>query len=129
MNDSGYESALLDAIKRYNADFMAGFQLEDCGEYDLWQFFQREEHKHTIARVLVHLVDLLDSLGAPQICFRSNSGCWIRPIVDCSPWLVWAVSARQGWQLRRLRSYLTTIITGVAFEVMFLSFSFRLLQP
>ena len=34
------------AVELYSADFMAGFSLKDCREYEEWQFFQSEELRH-----------------------------------------------------------------------------------
>jgi DNA-binding SARP family transcriptional activator/predicted ATPase len=43
---------LKEAIDLYNDDFMAGFSLPDCAEFDEWQFFQREELRQSLAAVL-----------------------------------------------------------------------------
>lgn len=47
--------ALLAAVNLYQDDFMAGFSLNDCPEFDEWQFFQREELRQTLAQLLTCL--------------------------------------------------------------------------
>ena len=42
--------------KLYTADFMAGFSLPDCPEFDEWQFFQREALRTGYATALQQLV-------------------------------------------------------------------------
>ncbi len=39
----------------YVDDFMAGFSLDDCPEFDEWQFFQREGLRHSLGLVLHQL--------------------------------------------------------------------------
>lgn len=59
--DSG---AILDELRRpleeavdlYTDDFMAGFSLPDCAEFDDWQFFQREELRQLLASTLEKLM-------------------------------------------------------------------------
>lgn len=48
---------LLSANALYTDDFIAGFNLDDCSDFDEWQFFQREELRQTLAQVLICLVD------------------------------------------------------------------------
>ncbi len=45
-----------EAARLYAADFMAGFTLDDCPEFDDWQFFQREDLRRSLAAVLGQLV-------------------------------------------------------------------------
>lgn len=47
---------LEEAVDLYTADFMAGFTLSDCPEFDDWQYFQREELRRTFASLLEYLV-------------------------------------------------------------------------
>lgn len=47
---------LLNAVALYTDDFLAGFSLPDCPQFDDWQFFQREGLRRTFAKVLAHLV-------------------------------------------------------------------------
>lgn len=49
-------STLAEAAVLYTADFLAGFTLPDCPEFDEWQFFQAEGLRQLLARVLEQLV-------------------------------------------------------------------------
>jgi predicted ATPase/DNA-binding SARP family transcriptional activator len=49
-------SSLSQAAKLYRDDFLAGFTLPDCPDFDEWQFFQREGLRRDLAGVLERLV-------------------------------------------------------------------------
>ncbi len=49
-------SSLSQAAKLYRDDFLAGFTLPDCPDFDEWQFFQREGLRSDLAGVLERLV-------------------------------------------------------------------------
>lgn len=49
-------SLLTQAIALYNDDFLAGFTLRDCPEFDDWQFFQAEGLRQQLASTLERLV-------------------------------------------------------------------------
>ena len=46
---------LEEAVKLYEGDFLTSFNLQDCPEFDEWQFFQREGYKQEFAWVLEQL--------------------------------------------------------------------------
>lgn len=54
---------LIDAVDLYSNDFMAGFSLSDCPEFDDWQLFQREAISQALARGLLELVHSLEGRG------------------------------------------------------------------
>ncbi|MCC6169112.1 MAG: AAA family ATPase [Caldilineaceae bacterium] len=56
--DESRMAHLLAAVELYTADFMAGFSLADCPEYDDWQYFQREELRRAFAHALEEIVAL-----------------------------------------------------------------------
>ena len=47
--------ALEAAVELYSDDFMAGFNLKDCRDYDEWQFFQAEKLRTGLTNALVRL--------------------------------------------------------------------------
>lgn len=49
-------SPLTRAVELYQDDFLAGFSLRDCPEFDEWQFFQTEALRHELATTLQKLV-------------------------------------------------------------------------
>ena len=47
--------ALTSAVNLYSDDFMAGFNLLDCSEFDAWQDFQRESLRQSLGQALHQL--------------------------------------------------------------------------
>lgn len=47
---------LTKAVSSYNDDFLAGFSLPDCPDFDEWQFFQSESLRQALASALERLV-------------------------------------------------------------------------
>lgn len=54
--DSAALEALTQAVNLYRDDFMSGFTLPDCPEFDEWQFFQSEGLRQQFATALAHLI-------------------------------------------------------------------------
>ncbi|MDQ4076336.1 MAG: AAA family ATPase [Chloroflexota bacterium] len=54
---------LTKAVQLYSDDFLAGFTLPDCPEFDEWQFFEREGLRQTLGTVLVQLVHVYQARG------------------------------------------------------------------
>ncbi|MEM7129549.1 MAG: tetratricopeptide repeat protein [Chloroflexota bacterium] len=52
------QEQLLSAANLHNDEFMAGFNLNDCPDFDDWQFFQREELRQALSRVLISLTNI-----------------------------------------------------------------------
>ena len=48
---------LSDAAQLYSGEFMAGFNLPDCPEFDEWQFFRREHFQQKGLAVLDALIE------------------------------------------------------------------------
>lgn len=53
--------SLIEAADLYTADFMAGFTLPDCPEFDDWQFFRREELRGSFATLLEQVVSTYEA--------------------------------------------------------------------
>lgn len=56
--------ALAQGVALYRDDFMAGFTLPDCPEFDEWQFFEAEGLRQSLARALQLLIDRHVAEGA-----------------------------------------------------------------
>lgn len=54
---AGCLDALTTAAELYGHDFMAGFSLPDCPEFDEWQFFLSDGLRQSLARMLQTLVE------------------------------------------------------------------------
>ena len=53
----GCAQLLTDAVGFYQGDFLAGFSLPDCPDFDEWQFFQAETLRRDLADALQMLID------------------------------------------------------------------------
>jgi DNA-binding SARP family transcriptional activator len=53
--------ALIAAANLYRSDFLTGFTLPDCPQFDEWQFFQGESLRQVLASVLARLVGILSN--------------------------------------------------------------------
>ena len=50
--------SLTEAVSLYRDDFLTGFTLPECPDYDEWQFFQTEGLRQQLALTLEHLINL-----------------------------------------------------------------------
>jgi DNA-binding SARP family transcriptional activator len=56
-----------EAVMLYTGDFLAGFSLRDCPDFDDWQFFQNESLRRELAAVLEQLVDGFSRQNQPEL--------------------------------------------------------------
>lgn len=56
-------SLFKEAAALYTDDFLAGFTLRDCPEFDDWQFFQAESLRQELATILERLIEGLSDQG------------------------------------------------------------------
>ncbi len=54
---------LTEAVNLYRDDFLTGFTLPDCPDFDEWQFFQTEGLRQSLASVTEQLIDLHRAQG------------------------------------------------------------------
>jgi DNA-binding SARP family transcriptional activator len=54
---------LTKAADLYRSDFLSGFTLPDCVEFDDWQFYQTESYRQSLASALERLCHLLSQQG------------------------------------------------------------------
>jgi DNA-binding SARP family transcriptional activator len=62
-------ASLADAAALYNDDFLAGFTLRDCPEFDDWQYFQRESLRREAAGALEQLARMHGALEEFEAAF------------------------------------------------------------
>ncbi len=55
--------SLESAADLYQGDFLSGFTLADCPEFDDWQFFQAESYRQQLAAILQRLIQLYSEQG------------------------------------------------------------------
>jgi len=58
---------LAEAVTLYTGDFLAGFSLRDCPDFDDWQFFQNESLRQELAAALERLVHGLSQQNQPEL--------------------------------------------------------------
>ena len=58
---------LTEAAKLYRDDFLAGFSLADSPAFDEWQFFQSEQHRQDLTRILRRLIDIHQGQDDPDL--------------------------------------------------------------
>jgi predicted ATPase/DNA-binding SARP family transcriptional activator len=61
--DDQHLASLLEAAEMYSGDFLAGFNLADCPEFDEWQFFQREGLRQSFAQILEQIANIYQGRG------------------------------------------------------------------
>jgi LuxR family maltose regulon positive regulatory protein len=64
------------AVSCYQGDFLEGFNLKDCPEFDRWQYFQREELRAKFAWALQKLA-----------AYHASQGQWEKAITHARTWL------------------------------------------
>ncbi|MEZ4861575.1 MAG: BTAD domain-containing putative transcriptional regulator [Caldilineaceae bacterium] len=98
--------ALTQAVDLYRGDFMSGFTLPDCPDFDEWQFFQREELRQQFATALSHLIAIhctrKDCAAALPHARRLLA---LDPLNEAAHRQVMELYARTGQQSAALRQY------------------------
>ncbi|MBZ0305206.1 MAG: tetratricopeptide repeat protein, partial [Anaerolineae bacterium] len=61
------ETQPAEAAALYQGDFLSGFTLSDCPEFDDWQFFQTESLRQTLGKLLEKLIDQYQKQGQAEI--------------------------------------------------------------
>ena len=69
------------AVDLYRDDFLAGFFLPDCPEFEEWQFFEREDLSQQLASALSRLVDGNRSAGDVDAAIT-----YARRLLSFEPW-------------------------------------------
>src|SRR5262249_27796974 len=98
---------LAEAAAAYTDDFLAGFSLADCPAFDEWQFFQREELRQLLAKVLHALARVLSAQGDPATAL-APAGRWVAldPLYEPAQRELMRLYAQAGQPAAALRQYL-----------------------
>jgi predicted ATPase/DNA-binding SARP family transcriptional activator len=100
--------SLSEAVELYRGEFLAGFTLRDCPEFDEWQFFQAESLRHELISALARLVRGYSAQG--------DAGCasaipyarrWLAldPLQEAAHQQLMQLYAWTGQQAAALRQY------------------------
>lgn len=100
------QTALAEAVDLYTGDFMAGFTLPDCPEFDEWQFFQREGLRQYLAGALQQLIDSTASRAAyDQAIEYGRRWLALDPLHEPAHRRLMQLYAWDGQQAAALRQY------------------------
>jgi predicted ATPase/DNA-binding SARP family transcriptional activator len=100
------ENALTEGVKLYRNDFLAGFTLRDCPEFDDWQFRQAEQLRTLLAGALETLV--LDTMreGDYQSSLEyAYQWCALDPLYEPAHRALMKLSAQSGRYAAAIRQY------------------------
>ena len=100
------QKRLESAVELYRDDFLAGFTLSDCPEFDDWQFFQTESLRQELASALERLVGLYSGQGDPAAAIP-YARRWISldPLHESAHRALMRVYADAGQRSAALRQY------------------------
>ena len=97
---------LTEAIALYQADFLSGFTLPDCPEYDDWQFFQSENLRQALSSALGRLAELLGDQGNFEAALpHARRRLALDPLHEPAHRQLMRLYAQAGQQADALRQY------------------------
>ena len=98
--------ALTNAVNLYSDDFMAGFNLPDCSEFDAWQDFERESLRHGLGQAL-HQLTIWHATQRDYVRAINYSRRWLAldPLHEAARRALMQVYAEAGRPAEALRVY------------------------
>lgn len=97
---------LSEAISLYSGDFLAGFTLPDCPEFDTWQYFQTESLRRELANVLEYLVNGLSAQGDfESAILQARRWLALDPLCEPAHRMLMSLYAQSGQRTAALRQY------------------------
>jgi DNA-binding SARP family transcriptional activator/predicted ATPase len=98
--------SLMAAADLYRDDFLTGFTLPDCPEFDDWQFFQTEGLRQSMASALERLVGLLTSQADYDTAI-AHARRWValNQLHEPAHYQLMQLYARAGQQAAAMRQY------------------------
>lgn len=98
--------ALTEAVNLYRDDFLSGFTLPDCPEFDEWQFFERESLRQALAQVLEQLIGLQRDRGEAETAIPyARRWLALDPLHEPAHRCLMELYALNGQQAAALRQY------------------------
>lgn len=97
---------LSEAVELYRDDFLAGFTLRDCPEFDDWQFFQAESLRQQLATALERLVQGCEQQDRPEAAIP-HARRWVAldPLHESAQRALIQLYDRSGQTSAALRQY------------------------
>ena len=105
-NEAADSQTLTAAADLYRDDFLTGFTLPDCPEFDEWQFFQNESLRHALASALEKLAVILSDQAdyEPAISYARRRLA-LDPLHEPAHQKLIVLYAQAGQQAAALRQY------------------------
>lgn len=104
--NAGNAQSLMKAVDLYRDDFMTGFTLPDCPEFDEWQFFQAESLRQSFATSLEELVKLFsDQEEFEEAVPYGRRWLALDPLHEPAHQALMRLYAQAGQQAAALRQY------------------------
>ncbi|MFN2134373.1 MAG: AfsR/SARP family transcriptional regulator [Candidatus Promineifilaceae bacterium] len=98
--------SLLEAVTLYRDDFLSGFTLPDCPEYDEWHYFQSESLRQDLAAALERLVETLSDRGDYETAVpHARRRLALDPLHEPACRRLMRLYAQSGRQSAALRQY------------------------
>jgi LuxR family transcriptional regulator, maltose regulon positive regulatory protein len=103
-------SSLKKAVELYKGDFLEGFNLKDCPEFDEWQYLQRESLRSEYAGALEKLAAYYRGQGEWEKAIR-NTRSWVAldPLNEPAQQMLIRLYNQSGQRNLALRQYKTLI--------------------
>lgn len=97
---------LAEAVELYTDDFLAGFTLRDCPDFDDWQFFQAESLRQDLAAALERLAQGYCRQGDPGVAIP-HARRWVAldPLHEPAQQALMQIYHQAGQQVAALRQY------------------------
>ena len=107
MDDIARRTELLQkAAALYKGDFLVGFTLPDCPEFDEWQFFEAENLRGSLASILQQLVSNFEEQGDfTQAIANARHWLSLDPMHEPAHRLLMELYAKSGQHAAALRQY------------------------
>lgn len=97
---------LAQAVDSYKDDFLAGFNLSDCPDFDDWQFFLREDLRQLLARALQALITLhAADADYEQAIVYARRWLALDTMHEAAHYILIQLYAQAGKQAAALRQY------------------------
>ncbi|HRQ41866.1 MAG TPA: BTAD domain-containing putative transcriptional regulator [Chloroflexota bacterium] len=102
----GGHTAMSQAIDLYRGDFMAGFSLRDCPDFDEWQYFQAETLRRTLGAALESVAGELAAQGEMDTAVNySQRWLTLDPLNEAAHRQLMRLYAQSGRRSMALRQY------------------------
>jgi DNA-binding SARP family transcriptional activator/pimeloyl-ACP methyl ester carboxylesterase len=106
--EDSHRQILADVVDLYQADFLAGFTLPDCPDFDEWQLMQTEALRRDLGWALEQLIRTSESQDElQQVILHAQRWVRLDPLNETAQRCLIELYARHGMRVEALRQYQT----------------------